>query len=160
RVRERLAYVDRALRLLRPELPDTALIGFAGSPWTLATFMMEGGSAERYPRAQAPFRGERKTYSALAEKLNAAVADYLQMQIEAGVDAVQIFDSHGGQLAAADFSEASGRWLREIVGRLRPARGADRVPPVIVFSLGTHGNWSELAATGARVLGVDWQVTL
>src|SRR5262249_2995440 len=74
RVSERLNYVDKALRLLRQELGDrTALIGFAGSPWTLATFMMEGGSAERYTRALALFRDDRKLFYALIEKLTVAI---------------------------------------------------------------------------------------
>jgi uroporphyrinogen decarboxylase len=168
-VAERLGYVDAALRLLRKELGDeTALIGFAGSPWTLATFMMEGGSAERYTRALALFREDRTAYFTLAEKLTAAVTAYLKMQIAAGVDALQIFDSHGGHLASGDFQEASGRWIRDIISELPvtshpgmepQARGTNRIP-VIVFSLGTHGNWPELAATGASVLGVDWQFSL
>ena len=119
RVVERLGYVDQALRLLRKELGDqTALIGFSGSPWTLATFMMEGGSAEKYTRALNLFREDRKTFHALAEKLTAAVTAYLQMQISAGVDALQIFDSHGGQLAPTEFQEASGRWMRDIIAGL------------------------------------------
>jgi len=160
RVTERLGYVDKALRLLRTELGDeTALIGFAGSPWTLATFMMEGGSAEKYTRALALFREDRKTYFALAEKLTAAITAYLQMQADAGVDALQIFDSHGGHLPAADFQEASGRWMREIITRLTPDT-SHLTCPVIVFSLGTHGNWPDLVATGANVLGIDWQFSL
>ena len=159
-VTERLGYVDKALRLLRKELGDqTALIGFTGSPWTLATFMMEGGSAEKYTRALALFREDRKTYVALAEKLTAAITAYLQMQAEAGVDALQIFDSHGGHLPCTEFQEASGRWMREIITRLTPDP-AHRTCPVIVFSLGTHGNWPELVATGANVLGIDWQFSL
>lgn len=154
-VRDKLGYVDKALRILRKELGDrTALLGFAGSPWTLATFMMEGGSAEKYTRALNLFRKEPKTFNALAEKLTAAVTAYLEMQIEAGVDAIQIFDSHGGLLAPAEFQEASGRWMMEIVSRL-----GGRVP-VIVFSLGTHGNWDDLIATGASVLGIDWRFPL
>ena len=99
---ERLQYVPRALRLVKAALGDqTALIGFAGSPWTLATFMAEGGGAEQYTRALALFRKDRKAYFELAEKLTAAVVAHLQMQIESGVDAVQIFDSHGGLLAPA-----------------------------------------------------------
>src|ERR1700744_4615036 len=99
KVVKRLRYVDKALRLLRKELGDqTALIGFAGSPWTLATFMMEGGSAEKYTRALALFREDPKTFRALAKKLTEAITAYLKMQIAAGVDAVQIFDSHGGHL--------------------------------------------------------------
>ena len=158
RVTERLAYVDRALRRLRKELADqTALIGFAGSPWTLATFMMERGSAEKYTRALHLFRDDRKTFYVLAEKLTAAITAYLQMQINAGADALQIFDSHGGLLAPLDFWEASGRWMKEIISGLRPP---DSGLPVIVFSLGTHGNWDDLLATGASVLGIDWQFPL
>ena len=124
---ERLQYVGQGVADgAEAELGDrTALLGFAGSPWTLATFMMEGGSAEKYTRALNLFRKERKTYDALAEKLTAAVTAYLEMQIEAGVDAIQIFDSHGGLLAPAEFQEASGRWMKEIIhahrsGGLRP----------------------------------------
>lgn len=172
---ERLSYVDKAVHLLRKELGDeTALIGFSGSPWTLATFMMEGASVPKYGRALALFREDPKTYFALAEKLTAAVTAYLQMQIAAGVDALQIFDSHGGHLAPTEFQEASGRWMREIVaaigapvsGPVRFKTGHQRAgpeagaPPVIVFSLGTHGNWPELIATGANVLGIDWQTSL
>jgi uroporphyrinogen decarboxylase len=152
---EKLNYVDKALRLLRPQLGDTtALIGFSGSPWTLATFMMEGASVPKYSRALALFREDPKTYYALAEKLTAAVTVYLQMQIAAGVDAVQIFDSHGGHLAADEFQEASGRWMRDIIARL-----GGKIP-VIQFSLGTHGNWPDLLATGANVIGIDWQTSL
>jgi uroporphyrinogen decarboxylase len=175
RVTERLSYVDQALRLLRKELGDqTALIGFSGSPWTLATFMMEGGSAGKYTRALSLFREDRKTFYALAGKLTAAITAYLQMQINAGVDALQIFDSHGGQLAPTEFQEASGRWMRDIIGSLGApnsdsartrtnAKCADSeigAPPVIVFSLGTHGNWDDLLTTRASVLGIDWQFPL
>ncbi len=188
RVVKHLSYVDQALRLVRKNLGDkTALIGFAGSPWTLATFMMEGGSAEKYTRALKLFHEDRKTFYALAEKLTAAITAYLKMQISAGVDALQIFDSHGGQLAPTEFQEASGRWMRDIIAGLgAPASGtawkvgvqasacsedtlkhelqhADSdtgAPPVIVFSPGTHGNWDDLLATGANVLGIDWQFPL
>lgn len=152
---DKLSYVDQALRILRKELGDqTALIGFTGSPWTLATFMMEGASVPKYSRALALFREDPKTYFALAEKLTAAVTAYLQMQIATGVDAVQIFDSHGGHLAAGEFQDGSGRWMKEIISNL-----GGKVP-VIQFSLGTHGNWPDLIASGANVLGIDWQTSL
>jgi len=152
---DKLSYVDKALRTLRQELSDqTALIGFTGSPWTLATFMMEGASVPKYSRALALFREDPKTYFALAEKLTKAVTAYLKMQISAGVDALQIFDSHGGHLDSTEFQEASGRWIRDIVTNLGGKC------PTIVFSLGTHGNWPELIATGANVLGIDWQASL
>jgi uroporphyrinogen decarboxylase len=154
-VTKRLHYVDKALRLLRKELGDErALIGFSGSPWTLATFMMEGGSAEKYTRALALFREDPKTFNALAKKLTQAVTDYLKMQIAAGVDAVQIFDSHGGHLPPNEFQAASGCWMRAIISEL-----GGKVP-VIAFSLGTHENWKDLVETGANVLGIDWQFPL
>ena len=155
RVAKRLCYVDKALHLLRKELGGkTALIGFSGSPWTLATFMMEGGSAEKYTRALALFREDPRIFRALMKKLTEAVTEYLKMQIAAGADAVQIFDSHGGHLAPTDFQEASGRWMKQIVSGLKSK------VPVIVFSLGTHHNWNDLVATGADVLGIDWQFPL
>jgi uroporphyrinogen decarboxylase len=158
RVVERLGYVDRALRLLRRELGDqTALIGFSGSPWTLATFMLEGGSVPRYSRALALFREDPKTYGTLAEKLTAAVTAYLEMQAGTGVDALQLFDSHGGHLAPGEFQEASGRWMRDIIAALGRHSAA---PPVIAFSLGTHDSWADLIGTGAGILGVDWQTPL
>lgn len=200
---EKLSYVDRALRILRQELGErTALLGFTGSPWTLATFMLEGASVPKYSRALQLFRADKQTYFALAEKLTAAVTAYVRMQIAAGVDAVQIFDSHGGHLAPGEFQEASGRWMRDIIAALEapstgsaisqgvpasdPARsigvavgvpvspgpeitrprgpesaGSETgAPPIIVFSLGTHGNWPDLIATGADVLGIDWQTAL
>jgi uroporphyrinogen decarboxylase len=152
---EKLNYVAAALKILRKELGDqTALIGFSGSPWTLVTFMMEGGSAEKFTKAKALFASDKKTFNALMDKLTAAIAAYLQMQIAAGADALQIFDSHGGHLPADEFQEASGRWMREIITNLRAK------VPVTVFSLGTHGNWNDLAATGANVIGIDWQFSL
>ena len=170
---EKLSYVDKALRILRKELGDqTALLGFTGSPWTLATFMMEGASVPKYSRALQLFREDKKTYFALAEKLTAAVTAYLKMQIATGIDALQIFDSHGGHLAPTEFQEASGRWMRDIISQLQgragsplPAAGAHGVTrptcvPIIAFSLGTHGNWPDLIASGANVLGIDWQTSL
>jgi len=155
RVVERLSYVDKALRILRKELGDqTALLGFTGSPWTLATFMMEGASVPKYSRALQLFREDPKTYYALAEKLTEAVTAYLQMQIATGIDALQIFDSHGGHLAATEFQEASGRWTDQIIANL-----GGKVP-VINFSLGTHGNWQDLIASGANVIGIDWQTSM
>jgi len=154
-VLKRLQYVDKALRLLRKGLgAERALIGFSGSPWTLATFMMEGGSAEKYTRALALFREDPKTFRALAKKLTEAIIAYLKMQIAAGVDAVQIFDSHGGHLSGTEFQAASGKWIKEIVS------GLGGKVPVIAFSLGTHHNWTDLVATGANVLGIDWQFPL
>jgi uroporphyrinogen decarboxylase len=157
---DKLQYVAAALKLLRAELAHhTALIGFTGSPWTLATFMLEGGSVPVYTRAQALLAADPAAFGRLMEKLTAAVTAYLQMQIAAGVDALQIFDSHGGQLPPERFMAASGRWMKDIIAGLKPVNGHP-VPPVIVFSLGTHGNWNDLAGLGASVLGLDAKVSI
>jgi uroporphyrinogen decarboxylase len=130
------------------------LIGFAGSPWTLANFMIEGGGVSEYTKAKALFYSDRPLFNRLLETLTRAVTDYLKMQIKAGADAVQIFDSLAGGLSDGSFAEASGRWIKDIV------RALGNEVPVIVFSKGAHGNWSTLAATGAAVLGVDWNTNL
>jgi uroporphyrinogen decarboxylase len=151
---DRLNYVAQALRLTRSTLVDKALIGFAGSPWTLANFMLEGGGVKEYSKAKALFYSDRRSFDTLLDKLSRAVSNFLHLQIDAGADAVQIFDSLGGVLSDADFEAASARWMRQIITSLR-----NRVP-VIVFSKGTHGNWKTLVDTGAQILGVDWTVNL
>lgn len=154
-VTERLAYTAQALKLIKSELGGrTALLGFAGSPWTLANFMLEGGSAREFTVARTLFYSDQPLFSRLMAKLTRAVATFLQMQIDAGVDAVQIFDSVGGALPPDGFNAGSGRWMKEIIDAL------ERQVPVIVFSKGTHGNWKSLAATGAHAVGVDWSVRL
>lgn len=153
-VSERLQYVPRALQLIKEGLGGrTAMLGFAGSPWTLANFMMEGGSSRDFVSARALFNSDPALFSRLMETLTAAVTEFLQMQIKAGVDAVQIFDSLGGLLPADSFEAASGQWMRKIVSALGEA------VPVIVFAKGAH-NWNALLRTGAQVLGVDWTVSL
>jgi uroporphyrinogen decarboxylase len=153
-VNARLEYVAKALRLLKTELAGrTALIGFAGSPWTLANFMVEGGGVREYTKAKLLFYEEPAFFEALMTKLTRAVAGFLRMQIQAGAEAVQIFDSLGGILSENSFASASGRWIAEIVAAL------DRKVPVIVFSKGTN-SWDTLADTGAQVLGVDWNISL
>jgi uroporphyrinogen decarboxylase len=91
---ERAQYVAAALRLIKTGLgPRTALLGFAGTPWTLANFMIEGESARGFSRAKAWFQEDRQTFDRFLDQLSVAIAEYLQMQIDAGVDAVQLFDS-------------------------------------------------------------------
>jgi uroporphyrinogen decarboxylase len=154
-VTERLQYVARALPLIKSALGDrTALIGFAGSPWTLANFMLEGAGVKEYSRAKALFYSEPLFFGRLMEKLTRAVTDYLQLQIDAGVDAVQIFDSLGGLLSDGSFGAASAEWMKRIIASLKGQ------VPVIVFAKDVHGNWDELAGLGAQVLGIDWNVRL
>jgi uroporphyrinogen decarboxylase len=154
-VREKIAYVPATLRLLRNHLADTrALLGFAGSPWTLACYMLEGGSSDDFARAKAVFHGERAFFDALMERLTLATIEHLLAQVEAGVDAVQIFDSWAGIVPAVDYEAASLKWIRRIVDAI-----GGRVP-VILFGRGATGSLRPLAETGARVLALDWTVDL
>jgi uroporphyrinogen decarboxylase len=152
---KKLDYIPQALRLLKKSLGEkTALIGFAGSPWTLANFMLEGGSAKKFTRAQNLFQTQPETFSKLMEKLTGAVTKLLQMQIAAGADAVQIFDSLGGLLSQDQFSEASARWMKQIISALGGAA------PVIVFAKDVHHSWNTLVDTGANVLGIAAGISL
>src|SRR6266403_3805425 len=154
-VTERLQYVAKALPLIKSSLAGrTALLGFAGSPWTLANFMIQGGGVKEYTKAKGLMYSDPKLFGRLMDKLTSAITKFLRLQIDAGVDAVQIFDSLGGVLSDGNFWAGSGKWIREIVG------GLEGRVPVIVFSKGTHGNWDELVQTGAQILGVDWNVRL
>ncbi|HVV00019.1 MAG TPA: uroporphyrinogen decarboxylase family protein, partial [Verrucomicrobiae bacterium] len=132
-VTHRLEYVREAIRQTKARLRErTALIGFSGSPWTLANFMMEGGGVRDYTAARRLFYSDAARFSRFFEKLTTAISSYLHMQIDAGVEAIQIFDSLGGLLSPRDFAELSGRWMNEVV------RSLNRRVPVIVFSKGTH----------------------
>jgi uroporphyrinogen decarboxylase len=150
-VPERLDYVAGALSLLKRELAGSkALLGFGGSPWTLATYMVEGGSSEDFARVKAMFYGERPTFELLLEKLTASLIVYFQMQIRAGADALQIFDSWGGALAGPDYEAGSLRWIRAIVAAM------PRDFPIILYGKGTGPHLLDQAFTGARVLSIDW----
>ena len=150
-VPEKLRYVADALVLLKKELAgQKALLGFGGSPWTLATYMVEGGSSDEFERIKLLFYTDRATFDALLEKLTAALIAYFQMQIRAGADAIQIFDSWGGIIAGPDYEAASLKWIRQIVAAL------PKDFPVILSAKGTAPHLTDQAFTGVRVLSVDW----
>jgi len=152
---ERLQYVATALPMIKSALGlRTALLGFAGSPWTLANFMLEGGSAKEYTAAKRLFFTDPDLFELLSEKLARAVIAFLQLQIDSGVDAIQIFDSLAGVLPGNAYESASARWIRQIVSELKGN------VPVIVFAKGCHSNWGALVDTGAHVLGIDWTIRL
>ncbi len=155
-VPDRLGYVGDTLRLLKKEVAATghALLGFGGSPWTLATYMLEGGSSDDFARAKVLFHTDRAAFDALLEKLTAALVSYFRMQIEAGVDAIQIFDSWGGILAGRDYEAASLAWIRRIVAAL-PAGF-----PIILYAKGTAPHLAAQAASGVRAISLDWTVDL
>ena len=150
-VPDRLCYVADTLALLKKELAgQKMLLGFGGSPWTLATYMVEGGSSDEFERIKQLFYTDRATFDALLEKITAALIAYFQMQIRAGADAIQIFDSWGGIIAGPDYEAASLKWIRQIIAAL------PREFPVILYAKGTAPHLTDQAFTGARVLSVDW----
>jgi uroporphyrinogen decarboxylase len=153
-VAERLGFIGDALRLVRRALPDTALLGFAGAPWTLAAYMVEGGSPAPEPAVARLARAEPARFHALMEKLAQAVAASLRLQIAAGADAVQLFDSWASLCPTEKYAEWSLRWVREIIAALPPAT------PVILFAKGRAAHAAALRATGARVLSLDTTVDL
>jgi uroporphyrinogen decarboxylase len=147
----RLDYVGQALARVKKELKgERALLGFAGAPWTLATYMVEGGSADDYHRIKSLFYTNRPLFEALLQKITTAIIDYCQMQIRSGADAIQLFDSWGGIIAGQDYEAASLRWIRQIIAAL------PKDFPIIVYAKGCSPQFTDLAFSGARVLGVDW----
>jgi len=155
RVLDHIGYTPDAIRVVRKELGnERAIIGFAGSPWTLASFMVEGGSSRENTRSRAMLHNEPKLFRALLEKITDATITYLKAQIDAGADVIQLFDSQGGTLAPNLFWETSGRWMQQIIDAL----GGE--VPTIVFARNVHHNWNEVVQTGASALGIDWSIRL
>ena len=153
---ERLQYVAKALPLIKTALGGrTALLGFAGSPWTLANFMIEGGGVKEYTKAKALFYADPRLFERLLEKLTRAVTDFLQLQIDAGVDAVQIFDSLGGVLSDGAFAPPRRRWMQADHRRAEGQGAGNCVLPGRARELGRPGGHR-----APQVLGVDWNVGL
>jgi len=154
---EKLGYVLQAVRLARLQLGGKVpLIGFCGAPWTLAAYMIEGKTSRSWERAKAALLGDESLAHDLFGKLAESLTRYLQAQLDAGADAVQIFDSWAGALAPADYARLGAPYLARIVQGLRRGRGQ----PVIVFGVETGELLGQLAATGADVVGIDWRVPL
>ncbi|MGH8154499.1 MAG: uroporphyrinogen decarboxylase [Rhodanobacteraceae bacterium] len=155
-----LRYVMDAVRLGRRELAGRVpLIGFAGSPWTLACYMIEGRGSRDFARVKAFALDEPAAMHALLDVNARAVAAYLAAQAAAGAQALMVFDSWGGMLAPAMFLEFSQRYLAQIAALLRSDSHAREVP-LIVFSKGANASLEALADTGCAALGVDWTITL
>lgn len=151
-----LTYVTDAVTMIRRELNGRVpLIGFSGSPWTLATYMVEGGSSKDFRRAKAMAFDTPEVMHMLLDKLADSVIDYLNAQIHAGAQAVQIFDTWGGALSHAAYREFSLAYMEKIVnGLIREHDG--RKIPVILFTK-NGGQWLEaIAATGCDAAGLDW----
>jgi uroporphyrinogen decarboxylase len=155
-----LRYVLDATRLVRRELAGRVpLIGFAGSPWTVATYMVEGGSSRSFSAIKGLLYGSPRDLHRLLALLTRATRDYLNAQIAAGAQAVMLFDTWGGVLAPSAYREFSLEYMTRIVeGLTREAEG--RRVPVILFTKG-GGAWLDaMAASGCDALGVDWTTDL
>ncbi|GAC82904.1 uroporphyrinogen decarboxylase [Gordonia paraffinivorans NBRC 108238] len=147
--------IAHGVRLLLEQLDDAALIGFAGAPFTLASYLIEGGPSRNYERTKAMMHGDPQTWSKLMGRLADITIAFLQVQLDAGVDAIQLFDSWAGMLSAADYetyvAPHSTRVLAEI---------AHYGVPRIHFGVGTGELLAPMAHAGADVIGVDWRVPL
>lgn len=153
---QELGYVMNAVRTIRRELAGSVpLIGFSGSPWTLATYMVEGGSSKAFTKLKKMMYAEPQTLHLLLDKLADSVILYLNAQIKAGAQSVMIFDTWGGVLTGRDYHEFSLNYMHKIVdGLIRENEG--RRVPVTLFTKG-GGPWLEaMAATGCDALGLDW----
>ena len=154
-----LRYVMDAVRLIRRELKgQVPLIGFSGSPWTLATYMIEGGTSKSFQKAKSLMYEQPKQLHLLLEKLALSVAAYLNAQIAAGAQAVMLFDTWGGMLASEDYAEFSLQYAKQVRSLLNTDKG-DKIP-TILFTKG-GGLWLEaMANAGYDALGLDWQTDI
>ncbi|HVR81626.1 MAG TPA: uroporphyrinogen decarboxylase [Luteimonas sp.] len=155
-----LRYVMDAVRLVRRELDNRVpLIGFSGSPWTLACYMVEGGGSDNFSMIKALALDDPAALHQLLSVNTDAVIAYLSAQRAAGAQALQVFDTWGGVLSPAMYREFSLPYLVRIASELERGDGADRTP-LILFGKGNAPYLEELAASGTEGLGVDWTVTL
>jgi uroporphyrinogen decarboxylase len=147
-------YVSEAVRALTAELGDTPLIGFAGAPFTLASYLIEGGPSRDHARTKALMHGRPELWHALLARLAGIAGAFLRVQIDAGAAAVQLFDSWAGALSLADYREFVLPHSRAV---LEPLAGT---VPRIHFGVGTGELLGAMREAGADVVGVDWRVPL
>jgi len=157
---DQLRYVMDAVRLIHQTLDGRVpLIGFAGSPWTLATYMVEGKGGTAYQIIKTMLYDEPVLMHALLQHVTNVVAEYLNAQIAAGAQALMIFDTWGGVLTQGDYRQFSLHYMTEIVQRLQTAPDGSKVP-VILFTKG-GGQWlQDIANSGCQGVGLDWTVDL
>ncbi|MFK5948568.1 MAG: uroporphyrinogen decarboxylase [Methylococcales bacterium] len=155
-----LKYVIDAVSLIRKNLQNRVpLIGFSGSPWTLATYMVEGGSSKSFQKVKGLMYEQPKLMHQMLDKLAQSVAAYLNAQIEAGAQAVMVFDTWGGVLSTEDYNEFSLRYAKQLRALLKTNIDGQEVP-TLLFTKG-GGLWLEdMAEAGYSALGLDWQTDI
>ncbi|MDX8408564.1 MAG: uroporphyrinogen decarboxylase [Mariprofundales bacterium] len=155
-----LKYVMDAIGLIRKTLDGRVpLIGFSGSPWTLATYMVEGGGSKSFSIIKKMLFDNPQALHQLLGKLADGVAAYLNAQIASGVQAVQIFDTWGGVLTTRDYREFSLDYMQRIIDQLTRQHEGRKVP-VILYTKGGMGWLEQIAATGCDVVGLDWTIDI
>ncbi len=157
--REELGFTMDAIRLLRKELEGKVpLIGFAGAPFTLASYLIEGSSSRSFEKTKSLMYADPESWHRLASKLASMVRDYLLAQVEAGAQAVQIFDSWAGILSPEDYREFVLPHSQAVIEGLKDTTGSS--VPVIHFATGSTGLLHLIRKAGGDVIGLDWRVDL
>ena len=152
---QELGFVYEAVRKIRAALADKVpLIGFAGAPFTLASYLIEGGGSRNYVHTKKLFFAAPDAWRRLMELLGRLITDYLNRQIAAGAQAVQIFDSWAGCLSPSDYERFALPYTKWVIEAIAPG------VPVINFSTGTAGSLRKIRAGGGDVIGLDWRVNL
>ncbi|PWU04513.1 MAG: uroporphyrinogen decarboxylase [Verrucomicrobia bacterium] len=154
-IQEKLSYLGDALKLVRSSLgSDKALLGFGGAPWTLATYMVEGGSSKDFTKIKSLAYQSPALFHNLMEKITFSLIDLFKLQIDSGADAIQIFDSWGSLCPGIDYWDLSLKWIKTII---------DALPkdfPIILFTKGMSHHAENLLKTGAKILSLDWTVNM
>lgn len=152
---EKMDYVRKAIVMVRRALiPEVALLGFAGAPFTVASYLIEGGASSTYVNTKTLMHSDEGLWNALMEKLSAATASYLNAQIDAGADAVQIFDSWAGCLSPDDYRRFVAPHTKNVFDAL------PRRVPAIHFGVGAGALIPDMKKAGGDVIGIDWTVDL
>ncbi len=155
-----LGYVMDAVSMIRKELDGRVpLIGFTGSPWTLATYMIEGSSSKEYAKVKGMLYDQPTLMHRLLDVLARTIIEYLNAQIESGAQALMIFDTWGGVLTTRDYQEFSLRYMQQIIDGVKREHNGQRIP-LVIFSKG-GSQWLEAQAeVGADALGLDWTIDI
>lgn len=149
---DKLSYVFEALKLTKKELNGRVpLIGFSGSPWTLLTYMVEGGGSKNFSKIKSLIFNNPTLAHKLLDLISETVAEYLSLKIKSGVNAVQIFDTWGGLLSPDLYREFSLEYIQRLIANID--KGDE---PIICYAKGIHHSLNELANSGADVISIDW----